>query len=1617
MSHSRSTLAAGASNTGNVTDNSSVVSSQPGVATTLSPALMQQVIAERDALREQNDQLWKIIEKQRNIIQQLQLRNGELQEALNNLQLNGEYDATTSNQLDEVDSKNNSNTTVTQNKLVTTRRRSGSLDTASSTSRSVAIPPICDIIAESDDSELRRPRSASPSPLTLNSSAATHTPQHPIVTPATPRKPKSTGNGRKQPLKVTVPAMGSLQGEALSSPFRASPEHPDRTILSRASGATRSPISPSMRSPARMMDGTLSRQGSGTDLRRYGSLETVRTQNRQMTSPTPSPRGQSPRGQSPRLQQRALPHSSNTPLSPSAMRQRSLEQLPRSRGTSPRTSGHSTPQRQASFEQANPTTRANGPLSTMMSADGNNGGISQPLPSTLYSTSIQSPTPVGVHQRTEIMSPVSTSSPITVMPIATLSDQLPCNDNNDHNDDDDRDDDDYAVSSPVDEAPPPLEHQQQPWDQHGRLTTASRNNDIVVMSSDHQHQQQQHKHKHQHQEIDEINRMSVMVQPPSSPQFFKKENQPSVPVPPLHLTSDIAVNHSTGQSNSIVPTTTTTEVDTDSYMTSEGATVKVNEKESSANPPTYIESVATRRMRNTGSFRLSRADMPPTILHQIDSMAEQLQESVQKHRDRDGATTSSIDPSLMADVDSSSIHSWHDDIDTLAPINLANQRSEERDSVFTTNATIDSMDVEDSEEGFDSDGFVQHENDHITESTRPESVSSLPLNETSGRSAVISPIAREPASPGLAKASSFSGISTNNSNNGSILMNAGAPIPRGPVLHKPIEPLTSIKGVAAFVVSSGFAINDKGREVSMFVLAVTRIDPAENNGEIQELWRVEKEYVQFVKLDTLIKHKQPRKILNAIGKLPEKSLFTGHAPHKVDQRKVALEMYLQGALSSNTSAVDALCTFLSTNVKYPDKGITPEGYKEGYLTKRGKNFGGWKKRYFMLRSPVLEYYESREGQRLGTIPLRHCQVMKQQVRQRDHDEKAYRHAFMIIEAKKNSNVTRHVFCAEDDEERDSWVYCLSRYTGQQQAHDDSIDSFASGSTGTEDASNPSLGRGKLRKMSKNEHTTSNNSNGSNGNHKGGNHGTHSASSSLSDSAAFAEPKSTNQPLSAVDEDVEQSTSRQHMGMPNNDYQHHLHQHQHHHLHHGGSSAPAPVNYANAEHHATSSAQQQQGAQAPPNGQHINRVATHNTMPGSMDMDVPHNSNSGNANNTSPSRPGIAASGREIDRREQSSPPVDIKSTFTSSDRSTTAHAQPSQVSTLQQTNSNRKDAVPTSTQKKKGFWGRMFTGGESGRRLTHQPVFGVPLEKAIEVSRVKEGFECPAVIYRTIEYLEAKQAEHEEGIYRLSGSTAVVRQLREKFDNYSDYNIVGSNEYYDVHAVAGVLKMYLRELPINVLTRELHPQFLKVLDNDDRRIRVNELGKLVSQLPLANYTLLRTLIAHLIRIVRKSDINKMTIRNVGIVFSPTLNIPAGVFALFMAQFDYIFFVDADGMAKPRMVAEGEELLGERVEATRHRVIPPRVNTDRLNPANSNNNTLQSNNSNSNSNSGLQSTSATSTLPVSASGHLTVMEERSSSNGRSKRNSLIYQSVAPELVQLEQPLNDINHTSIIINNNT
>ena len=66
---------------------------------------------------------------------------------------------------------------------------------------------------------------------------------------------------------------------------------------------------------------------------------------------------------------------------------------------------------------------------------------------------------------------------------------------------------------------------------------------------------------------------------------------------------------------------------------------------------------------------------------------------------------------------------------------------------------------------------------------------------------------------------------------------------------------------------------------------------------------------------------------------------------------------------------------------------------------------------------------------MGSITIAGAQIARQHRPPNNDDEKEYRHAFLILEAKKGpgGSQARHVLCAESDEDRDSWVEMLVRY--------------------------------------------------------------------------------------------------------------------------------------------------------------------------------------------------------------------------------------------------------------------------------------------------------------------------------------------------------------------------------------------------------------------------------------------------------------------------------------------------------------------------------------------------------------------------------------------------------------
>ena len=81
----------------------------------------------------------------------------------------------------------------------------------------------------------------------------------------------------------------------------------------------------------------------------------------------------------------------------------------------------------------------------------------------------------------------------------------------------------------------------------------------------------------------------------------------------------------------------------------------------------------------------------------------------------------------------------------------------------------------------------------------------------------------------------------------------------------------------------------------------------------------------------------------------------------------------------------------------------------------------------------------------------------------------------------------------------------------------------------------------------------------------------------------------------------------------------------------------------------------------------------------------------------------------------------------------------------------------------------------------------------------------------------------------------------------------------------------------------------------------------------------------------------MTMRNVSIVFSLTLVIPATVFNLLMSEFEYIFWTTEDGDAAPRMLEDDnqEEIQNNPIEEynNKERVLvqpqpPPSIRIER-----------------------------------------------------------------------------------------
>jgi hypothetical protein len=91
--------------------------------------------------------------------------------------------------------------------------------------------------------------------------------------------------------------------------------------------------------------------------------------------------------------------------------------------------------------------------------------------------------------------------------------------------------------------------------------------------------------------------------------------------------------------------------------------------------------------------------------------------------------------------------------------------------------------------------------------------------------------------------------------------------------------------------------------------------------------------------------------------------------------------------------------------------------------------------------------------------------------------------------------------------------------------------------------------------------------------------------------------------------------------------------------------------------------------------------------------------------------------------------------------------------------------------------------------------FGVALET---VQLTSDGI--PEIVEKCLTFLESHDMKT-EGLFRLSGAASTIAKFKERFDRGDD---VRFENHADAHAIAGLVKLFLRELPTPLLTYQLY---------------------------------------------------------------------------------------------------------------------------------------------------------------------------------------------------------------------
>ncbi|XP_032483773.1 unconventional myosin-IXb isoform X1 [Phocoena sinus] len=171
-----------------------------------------------------------------------------------------------------------------------------------------------------------------------------------------------------------------------------------------------------------------------------------------------------------------------------------------------------------------------------------------------------------------------------------------------------------------------------------------------------------------------------------------------------------------------------------------------------------------------------------------------------------------------------------------------------------------------------------------------------------------------------------------------------------------------------------------------------------------------------------------------------------------------------------------------------------------------------------------------------------------------------------------------------------------------------------------------------------------------------------------------------------------------------------------------------------------------------------------------------------------------------------------------------------------------------------------YTSGkiEPGTEPGH---FGVCVD-----SLTSDKVSVPIVLEKLLEHVEM-HGLYTEGLYRKSGAANRTRELRQALQ--TDPTAV-KLENFPIHAITGVLKQWLRELPEPLMTFAQYGDFLRAVELPEKQEQLAAIYAVLEHLPEANHNSLERLIFHLVKVALLEDVNRMSPSALAIIFAPCL---------------------------------------------------------------------------------------------------------------------------------------------------